>query len=231
VLIAIEGADGAGKATQSKLLADRITRHNITAHVFSFPRYDTPIGRAIKRHLVQETMLAEAAPVMRSLSGYVSDREPLRASMRRAPEDALMFQCLALADKYDAANDMREIFSRGEHVVCDRWIPSSFCYGTSDGLDPTWLKRMHSSLPQADLNIFIDISPEETLRRRPEVRDRYEQDREKQKVVRVKYQELWAKGAFPTWQVVSGEGSIDEVADRIWKAFSRVVLREMRGAG
>lgn len=222
MLVCIEGCDGSGKATQSKLLVERVARNNVHATLFSFPRYDTPIGHTIKRHLMREIVLNEVKHVLDS-GGQTG-----RTLTRRAQEDALMFQCLMLADKSDAASEMRAILTRGGHIVCDRWIPSSYCYGSSDGLEPAWLDRMHSSLPQADLNLFLDIPPEEAVRRRPEAGDRYEQDREKQKVVRTNYEALWKRGSYPTWQVVNGEGAIEEVAERIWRAVVNVYGRELR---
>ena len=38
-LIVIDGGDGSGKATQTKLLAERLESNNKTVVTFSFPRY------------------------------------------------------------------------------------------------------------------------------------------------------------------------------------------------
>ena len=50
-LIAIEGTDGSGKATQVKALVERIRAMGIGVVSFSFPRYKTPTGRAIRDYL------------------------------------------------------------------------------------------------------------------------------------------------------------------------------------
>lgn len=205
-LIVIEGADGAGKNTQSKRIVEHLRAIGHTAHLYSFPRYGTPLGAAIRRHLMKEIALVE---------------DPAT----RAPEDAMMFQCLMLADKSDAAVSIREHLKNGDFVVCDRWIPSSYCYGKADGLDPEWLDRMHASLPVADLNIYLDVSPEETLRRRPAMRDRYEENRELQQRVRENYQQLWLghHEEKAWWWIVDGESHLphpeaclQEVENRIW---------------
>ncbi len=203
MFIVIDGVDGSGKATQSRILADRLR-----AQLHSFPRYDTPVGRVILQHLKGVVFLA----------GHTqSPHLPCRA-----PEDALALQALMLADKCLAAKAINNDLARGYPVVCDRWIPSSLCYGAADGLDPALLRDMHTVLPKADLNIFIDVSVEETLRRRPEVRDRYERDREKQAAVRAQYEALWATGGA-AYVKVEGEGTeegmgpIETVAVRIWK--------------
>lgn len=213
--IVIEGLDASGKATQSAILAKRLD-----AALFSFPRYHTTVGKAIRRHLRSELALCEERAI-----------DDITCVRSRAPEDALVFQCLMLADKCDSAGDIPSILKGGQHVVCDRWIPSSRCYGTADGLDPAWLERMHASLPQADLNIFLDITPEEALRRRPEARDRYERDRDKQVKVRAEYQKLWASGGDKYVTVDgdgggSGDGPIFTVSERVWE----VVAKHLKGA-
>ncbi len=205
MFIVIDGVDGSGKATQSRILADRLR-----AQLHSFPRYDTPVGKLILHHLKGAVFLSEHT------------QGPHHVPIR-APGDALAFQALMLADKCVAAKQINNDLAQGCPVVCDRWIPSSLCYGAADGLDPALLRDMHIVLPKADLNIFIDVSVAETLRRRPEVRDRYEQDRVKQQAVREQYEALWASGG-PTYVKVNGEGSeegmgpIESVAARIWKA-------------
>ena len=120
-------------------------------------------------------------------------------------------------DKMDAAVEIRHHLDRGTVVVCDRWWQSAYAFGASDGLDPDWLVRVHASLPSAWLNVFIDVPPEEALRRRPEARDRYERDREKQKIVRANYESLWTN-AGPDYVKIDGLGTIEEVHERIWKA-------------
>ena len=63
------------------------------------------------------------------------------------------------------------------------------------GSTPRGSQMYRSRLPPGDLNIFIDVPEEEALRRRPEMRDRFEKDREKQKVVRANYETLWETNA------------------------------------
>src|SRR3989338_8474673 len=47
-LIAIEGSDGSGKATQTELLAGFLRQNNFKVGRISFPRYDgTPAGRML----------------------------------------------------------------------------------------------------------------------------------------------------------------------------------------
>ncbi len=46
-IIAIEGTDGSGKATQSKLLAERLEKAGLKVRHFSFPVYQSSTGRVV----------------------------------------------------------------------------------------------------------------------------------------------------------------------------------------
>ena len=50
-LIAIEGLDGSGKATQTGLLYDRLFSKLIPARKVSFPVYDSPSSALVKMYL------------------------------------------------------------------------------------------------------------------------------------------------------------------------------------
>jgi dTMP kinase len=206
MFVVLEGCDAAGKNTQAKMLAARVDAAGSTAVIFSFPRYQTTVGEAILRHLKGEIMLAQE---------NLADNA--NSSHERAPEDALAFQCFMLADKCSAAIDIIHAAGRGHTVICDRWWQSALAFGASDGLDEIWLRSIHYMLPTPNINIFIDVPPEEAIKRRPEARDRYERDREKQKAVRENYRRLWTNDG-PDYVTIDGLGTPDEVHERIWTA-------------
>lgn len=215
-MIVLEGLDASGKQTQSKRLIEKLDSLGRSAVLFSFPRYDTPVGKIIKR------MLTGELAVMLNGNG--------RESYRATDAEALTLQSLMLADKYDAFNDMEDAIDAGSIVICDRWTPSALCFGEADGLDPKWLQRVQEFLPVGDLNVFIDVPEEEALRRRPQMRDRFEKDRAKQKVIRANYETLWAAAAEneeeTLWVKISGMGTPDAVFERIWIQVSALLEDE-----
>lgn len=204
MFIVVEGLDASGKNTQAKALADRFTRNGRTANLYSFPRYETPVGEVILR-------------ILKGTSRLTFPDEG------RDDGEALVLQALMTADKLDAAPKIRRQLRSGEDVICDRWTPSAECYGAADGLPREWIERIQDSLPDAEFYFFIAVSEEEALRRRPKLRDRYEKDRAKLAIVRRNYETMWAakrQTGFrnAVWTAVDGEGTPDEVTQRIWDA-------------
>jgi thymidylate kinase len=218
-LIVFEGADAVGKFEMSTRLVDEINKmRGRKAKRIAFPQYETPIGKTILRHLKQEVSLRE------SFNGG-SDVNPSPVDYRTAPEDALAFQSMMIADKYHGAFKVKEALASGYDVVCDRWWQSAYAFGTNDGLDPKWLMEVHQLLPQGHINILLDVSAEESARRRPAFRDRYEVDRKAQENIREIYRGLWtasAKGRTPddmTWIMIDAGQTRDEVFAKILEAY------------
>lgn len=141
MLMVIEGIDAAGKNSQSKRLVEKFDSIGRNAVVMSFPRYETTVGRAIKRHLLGEISVRQEHSI--DSSDHTVDGTIVH---RVAPEDPLAFQCLMLADKMDAAVDIEAHIYAGRTVICDRWTPSAICFGEADGVDAHWLQRVQEVL-------------------------------------------------------------------------------------
>jgi len=216
MFIVIEGADGVGKATQAAMVAAKFNRMGRQAEVFSFPRYKTPVGEMILRHLKGEIAIHQ------SLASHRVAALDTLAHLVECFEDALAFQCMMIADKYAGALDINRALKQGVVAVADRWWPSAYAYGRADGLDTKWLLNVHAQLPQADLYILLDLDPKVAQERRPELRDRYEKDRNKQAKVRSCYRDLWNEeklGNEKRWIMLDSSVTKEEINVEI---FSRI---------
>ena len=147
MLIAIEGLDQSGKATQAQLLRDQLRQGGTRARLVSFPDYGTSIGEEI----------------VRALQG---ERE-------YGPE---VMQLLYIANRYERKADLERWLDGGLVVVCDRYVASSVAYGEAQGLDVDWLTQTQRLLPASDLTILLDIAPQLAVERKATGRDRYERD-------------------------------------------------------
>jgi len=221
VKIAIEGVDCSGKATQSRLLADKLG-----AKLFSFPAYETPAGKAILGNLKSEWDVARRE---QHEYGTIRGADDSSTFVKIEHRDdlklnALILQALMTINRFELAPAIEAAACEG-HVVFDRFSASALIYGTLDGLDPAWIESIQASLPKPNLWILLDVPVEEGFRRRPERRDRYESDRSYLEKVREGYLKLFSERAkCEKWVVVDGRGTIGQVHARIWEEVGSVNL-------
>jgi thymidylate kinase len=137
--------------------------------------------------------------------------------------DAMVFQCMAIVDKYESAAEIVNFVDSGGIAICDRWWQSAYAYGAADGLDTGWLLRSHRFLPKADCNILLRVPLQEARKRRPIPEDRYEEMDDLQQEVRERYLHLWQDldRPFDQWFVVDGVGTKEEVTERILQGIER----------
>lgn len=102
-LITIDGVDGVGKNTQSKLLVDYIKKVQGDCGFFSFPRYETPTGKLVGEYLK-------------------SGRTDLNILQRAE---------LYSQDRAAARLEIINYLMQGIDVVCDRYVDSNCAYFTS----------------------------------------------------------------------------------------------------
>lgn len=147
MLVAVEGLDQSGKATQAQWLRDRLRASGYKSRVVSFPDYGTFLGEEIARSLQGER---DYGPETMQLL-YVANR----------------FERKADIDRWQAA---------GLILLFDRYVASGIAYGEAQGLDPGWLETLQVSLPRPELTILLDVAPETAAARKTVGRDRYERD-------------------------------------------------------
>jgi len=221
MIIAIEGTDASGKKTLSELLAAALSSPETgEATIMSFPRYDGPFGKEILRCLQKESVMYRRQQVEEGVAPvYAYD----------AKDDAVALRGLFALDHYEGAAEIRRLHGLEMTVILDRYWPSNVCYGAEDGFDPEILQNVSSFLPEADVYFFIDVSVEESARRRPQARDRYEKDKEKMKRIRQRYLDLWwleGRGNVtlsgddifftkPLWVTINGEQEREKIVEQM----------------
>ena len=182
LLISIEGIDASGKTTQAKLLAEELISLGLDVLLSTEPT-DGPIGALIKKLLRGEK---RPPPVV----------------------EAVLF---ALDRFWHVERIVRPAIGEGKIVVLDRYYHSSLAYQGSAGLDMGWLKTINSFAPRPDLAIYIDVRPEEALKRIGKPRTVLEHA-SIQEAVRRAYLSLVSAGELV---MVNGERSIEAVAEDI----------------
>jgi len=141
MFIALEGIDGSGKSTQTRLLAEKLVNEGHIVYT-TFEPTDSPIGSLI-RNILKGRFKADH----RTIAGlFVADRL-----------DHLLNEVNGIVKKLD----------EGFTVITDRYCFSSYAYqGTH--MDMDWViqaNSMSAQILRPDINIFIDVDPEVSMQR------------------------------------------------------------------
>lgn len=188
-LVVIEGGDGVGKATQLDLLYKVLSEHPGDFSAWSFPRYDAPLGRVVKRMLAGE--LADLVKI-----------DPILIAMPYVADQAVMVPYFWEA-----------LRRPGYITVCDRFYPSNFAYQAArlpeskraefiKQLNRIYFEDLH--FPRADLVLFLSVDSEVAklnLEKQGEALDKNEADVAYQKEVFKVYHSLAAENPN-TWVII-----------------------------
>ncbi len=197
MLVNLEGIDGCGKSTQAKLLLEYMNKSGVETILVREPG-GTNISESIREILLH------------SSSGQMGDRT----------ESLLMTASRAQLTQEVIIPNMEQ----GKFVIADRYSDSTLAYqGGGRNLDIEWLNELNNYatftlLP--DITFFVDIQPEEALRRLDNNKDRIEGiGIEFQTRVRKTYHEL-AERFNDRYVIVDGYGEKGAIHQK--------VLNEMR---
>lgn len=188
-LIAFEGGDASGKSTQAALLAGRL------GAVLTREPGGTAVGERV-RDLLLDPALVDLDPRAEALF-------------------------MAAARAQHVAEVIRPALDEGRDVVTDRYADSSLAYqGFGRGLDVEAVRAL-SAFATGDLwpdvVVLLDV-PDDVARQRLGVLDRFEAAGEDFHRRVVDGFRALAEADPGRWAVVSGVGSVDEVAERVWQA-------------
>lgn len=220
MLIVLEGLDGCGKTSVGEAVA-----RALEGKLLHFPDRTTPTGELIEAYLKGQWEL----DYDKEKAGWVLP-------------NPRTFQALNVANRMEHMEELQRAvgaagMDEGEDLVLSRYWPSGWVYGQLDGLEPEWLASLHGGMADADLYFFLDVAPEEALRRRV-ARDgemspeRYEGKLEKLQQARGLFQKLWESEqekiqSEDQWIIVDAMLSMDKVVADVMKH----VCRSLRSCG
>lgn len=206
-IISIEGGDGSGKETQTKILFERLNREGYACEKMSFPRYNTPTGRIIGQCYLGKKDLGEDI-------AWFGD--PTKVN----PKIASSYYAI---DRLAALPEIEEIIDSGKHLILDRWVETNMAHQASKETDLS--KRLEIRdfiraleydvfrLPKPDITIFLDIPfnvARELTERRGIALDGHESNLEYLKNTNKIFQEL---SEFYSWKKIecAPERTIDSL--------------------
>lgn len=103
--IVIDGTDGSGKATQTKLLVGRLRKNGYKVRTIDFPQYEKNFfGKMVGRYLSGEFGKAgEVSPYLASML-YAADRFETKNSIEKWLKDGYV----VIADRYASSNQIHQ---------------------------------------------------------------------------------------------------------------------------
>lgn len=150
-IIVIDGTDGCGKQTQSKLLASRLESAGYPVKLQSFPNYDSPSSGPVKMYLGGDFGNAQAMDAYQASALFAVDRlcTMFSGEIKSFYENG----GILILDRYTQANMIHQAGKLHSTVEVDAlldWI---------DDFEFNTLK-----LPKADRVIFLDVPVDVSLR-------------------------------------------------------------------
>lgn len=145
-LIVIDGTDGSGKTTQTKLLIERLRKEGVPCETIEFPQYGkTFFGGMVARYL----------------NGEFGGHDAI------SPE---LISILYAGDRWEAKETLRRWLGEGKVIVCNRYVSANQGHQGGKISDPQqraeflrWLDRLEFDvfgIPRPDLVLFLHVRPE-----------------------------------------------------------------------
>lgn len=141
-LIVIEGTDGSGKATQTKLLVANLRKHKVKAVGLDFPQYQTFFGKLVARYLKNE--FGKIDPYLAAVL-YADNRLEFRDKIIQWLKQGFT----VVLNRYVSSNQIHQaahIDSRSKRNQFVKWIGK--------------MEYEIMGLPKPDLTLFLNVPPE-----------------------------------------------------------------------
>ncbi len=200
LFIALEGIDGSGKSTQTKLLAEKLTQLGHKVYT-TFEPTDNYIGKIIREIFNKKKEASHE--VIAAL--FVADR---------------------LHHLQNSENGILKKLSEGYTVITDRYYFSSYAYHGAH-TEMNWViegNKKAAELLKPDVNIYIDVSPKESMKRLRQNRVNLEifETLENQQKVQQKYFEAFELlKNNEKIEHVKGEQSSEDIAKAIFEIVAK----------
>jgi dTMP kinase len=230
MLIAIEGIDGAGKGTQSRLLRERLAQAGWRVELLSFPRYG-------------ETFFA------RSIVDYLNGGfGPLERIDPHLP--ALLYA----GDRLESRDLIHQLSRAADVVLFDRYVASNLAHQAARVAPAAcpafiaWLAELEYDvyrLPAADVTVHLDVPvaiassliARKGARAYTEGADIHEANTAYLTECRQVYRELARTNFRGRWMTIDCTGggdhmlTVPEVAEAIWQGLQPLVAETLAARG
>jgi dTMP kinase len=194
--IVIEGIDGCGKGTQTKILSDFLFQKGHHIILKKYPEYGKPIGDLISNWLYSKDYdFNVEAQTLLYFADFIKDKEYLE-------------------------NNLKD----GKIILSDRYFTSTMVYQRIKGMPMSKLDILSQTfgLIKPDKVIYLKISPDTSFERKSLQKelDRHEGDKE---FLNILFDNFEKTAKEYNWEVVDGEKPIEEVTKDIINILNKII--------
>lgn len=149
-IIAIEGTDGSGKQTQTKLLIERLTQEGYSVYSKSFPNYTSDSSAPVRMYLNGElgntpnAVDAKAASILFAVDRYVTYKKEFEELYKKQ-------QSVFVFDRYTASN----IIHQGSKLLKEENVDTREL--ANFVLWVNFLEHDELQIPAADVTIYLNV--------------------------------------------------------------------------
>jgi dTMP kinase len=224
--IVIDGTDGSGKSTQTKLLMEELKVNGYAFEVADFPQYGQPSAVMVEQYLIEKKY------------GSVN------------PKAASIFYAI---DRFDASFKIRSWLEEGKVVICNRYVTANAAHQGGKISDDTerikffrWLDNLEYEIfgiPKPDLNIILHVSAEiaqqlakekwkkQEAHMKGKQTDLHEEDIEHLRNAEKVYLEIGK--LFPNTKLIECMENdelltVAEVSNKVWQLVRRMALKDLK---
>ncbi len=196
--IVLDGIDGCGKGTQTKLLSDFLTKKGYNIVNKKYPEYGQPIGDLIHNFLYKKFNPNLSAELLLYSADHLKDKEYIQNCLKN--------------DKI---------------IIADRYFTSTLAYQFLKGVPKEKILKITELMeaPCPDLCLLIKISPETSLLRKSKEKggnlDRHEENLQFQKDLAATFEKMAKEKTYCDWEIIDGEQSIENVFLQITEALNK----------
>lgn len=89
----------------------------------------------------------------------------LKTMSKEGTLDPILKAYLFAADRHIRMKNITNEDLQEKVMLFDRYVPSALAYRMAEGIDKNWINNINSIFPKAEIVFFIDITPEESVKR------------------------------------------------------------------
>lgn len=193
--VVFEGLDGSGISTQAVMLETYLRKR----------------GR--------KTLLTKE-PTNGLVGGVI--KEALKLEWKTSFKSLQLLFCADRAKHLES--EIEPAIRKGRIVICDRYLFSTLAYGFAAGVDSHWLYSINKAFRMPDLTLFLDITPNVSMKRIANGREKRElfEKAESLNNVRKAYLNLAKRFNF---KIVNAEQESQEVSAEVRQIVDKFLAR------